>query len=460
MEKRALPHQGVGGLSIQTALCLCIFCTFLPGLTRAQSADLIASDFDGSGRVDFSDFLAFAGAFGKSAGQEGFDTKFDLDNSMVVDFGDFLVFAGNFSKSTSGETETFLYVADIFSDRVEVVNIATNLTIPSRAFSVPLPRGLAFGQQSALVYVANPDSLFAFTDTGQRSFAIQLTQVKNQGSGELRGPGGFKVAVNKDETLAFVSEDAGIVEVIDLVNRVSLEQIAVGNRPVGMVLSSDESELYIGRSGESIAVVNVAQRALVDSINVGIVGSGKLALADDGSTLYAAATKPDGAHTSGSLVQILAIDPAGRTLTDSVQTSKTGDFSGQVVDISVSSPAGKLLVSYQRTAPAELGNLTGFTLVGDLVVISLSSFAVTNEITIGEQAAGFGISPDGSTAYVSGSEDILAGLFRVFVVDLVAGRKLSQLPIAVQSGSEFVFTTAKQAVNTALSLIDLALFGN
>jgi DNA-binding beta-propeller fold protein YncE len=266
--------------------------------------------------------------------------------------------------------------------------------------------------------------------------------------------------VNKDETLAFVSEDAGIVEVIDLVNRVSLEQIAVGNRPVGMVLSSDESELYIGRSGESIAVVNVAQRALVDSINVGTVGSGKLALADDGSTLYAAATKPDGAHTSGSLVQILAIDPAGRTLTDSVQTSKTGDFSGQVVDISVSSPAGKLLVSYQRTAPAELGNLTGFTLVGDLVVISLSSFAVTNEITIGEQAAGFGISPDGSTAYVSGSEDILAGLFRVFVVDLVAGQKLSQLPIAVQSGSEFVFTTAKQAVNTALSLIDLALFGN
>ena len=134
-------------MNLRTCFLLFII-AMTPGLTYAQSDDLIASDFDGSGRVDFSDFLEFAGAFGKIAGQEGFDTKFDLDGSSSIDFGDFLIFASNFGKSTTQETATYLYIADFFSDRVEVIDIASNLTIPSRAFSVSFPRGLAFGSQT------------------------------------------------------------------------------------------------------------------------------------------------------------------------------------------------------------------------------------------------------------------------------------------------------------------------
>ena len=47
----------------------------------------IPGDFDGSGVVDFSDFLAFAGAFGST------EKRFDLNGSGVVDFSDFLMFA-------------------------------------------------------------------------------------------------------------------------------------------------------------------------------------------------------------------------------------------------------------------------------------------------------------------------------------------------------------------------------
>ena len=50
-------------------------------------------DFDGSGTVDFSDFLLFAGAFGSN------DASFDLDGSGAVDFADFLGFAAVFGKS-------------------------------------------------------------------------------------------------------------------------------------------------------------------------------------------------------------------------------------------------------------------------------------------------------------------------------------------------------------------------
>ena len=51
------------------------------------------ADFDGSGTVDFLDFLEFAGAFGSTT------TKYDLDDDGTVGFSDFLAFVGSFGKS-------------------------------------------------------------------------------------------------------------------------------------------------------------------------------------------------------------------------------------------------------------------------------------------------------------------------------------------------------------------------
>ena len=51
---------------------------------------LISGDFDGDGKVDFTDFFAFADAFG------GSDPMFDLDDSGKVDFSDFFLFADSF----------------------------------------------------------------------------------------------------------------------------------------------------------------------------------------------------------------------------------------------------------------------------------------------------------------------------------------------------------------------------
>ena len=62
-----------------------------PGLT---------GDFDGSGTVDFQDFLAFVAVFGKSSSDEGFDARMDLDSSGTVDFQDFLAFVSAFGSSS------------------------------------------------------------------------------------------------------------------------------------------------------------------------------------------------------------------------------------------------------------------------------------------------------------------------------------------------------------------------
>ena len=55
-------------------------------------------DFDGSGFVDFSDFLLFVSNFGARQGDERYEGRFDLDGDGEVAFGDFLIFVGQFGK--------------------------------------------------------------------------------------------------------------------------------------------------------------------------------------------------------------------------------------------------------------------------------------------------------------------------------------------------------------------------
>lgn len=61
---------------------------------------VLKGDFDDDGKVNFSDFLLFAGAFGKTSTDSGFDVTFDFDGSGTVDFPDFLTFVSVFNSST------------------------------------------------------------------------------------------------------------------------------------------------------------------------------------------------------------------------------------------------------------------------------------------------------------------------------------------------------------------------
>lgn len=54
------------------------------------------ADFDGDCVVDFSDFLAFASAFGRTANDDDFDGRFDLNGDGEIEFQDFLIFASEF----------------------------------------------------------------------------------------------------------------------------------------------------------------------------------------------------------------------------------------------------------------------------------------------------------------------------------------------------------------------------
>ena len=70
-------------------------------LTGSARGDITAADadFDGSGKVDITDFLQFVAAFGTQQGQSAYDAKYDLDDSGGVDITDFLLFVNVFGQT-------------------------------------------------------------------------------------------------------------------------------------------------------------------------------------------------------------------------------------------------------------------------------------------------------------------------------------------------------------------------
>ena len=72
------------------------FYTF--GVELLDGSSAAAADFDTSGLVDFTDFLAFASHYAQSVEQPDYDPSYDLDGSRDIGFSDFLIFARNFGK--------------------------------------------------------------------------------------------------------------------------------------------------------------------------------------------------------------------------------------------------------------------------------------------------------------------------------------------------------------------------
>ncbi|MBT3605794.1 MAG: hypothetical protein HOE48_14890 [Candidatus Latescibacteria bacterium] len=69
-------------------------------ITLTRVIEIITADFDGSGTVDFIDFVAFAQQFGRSSTDADFELQFDLNHNGSVDFGDFVSFAQQFGLMT------------------------------------------------------------------------------------------------------------------------------------------------------------------------------------------------------------------------------------------------------------------------------------------------------------------------------------------------------------------------
>ena len=65
-----------------------------------------ALDFNGSGVIDFSDFLVLAKAYGTGEGDAGYEARADLDGDRKVAFSDFLLFAKAYGRKVKASKAT------------------------------------------------------------------------------------------------------------------------------------------------------------------------------------------------------------------------------------------------------------------------------------------------------------------------------------------------------------------
>ena len=76
--------------------------TISPALGVAlQVAAPPSPDFDGNGLVGFSDFVAFAGAFGAQRGDGKYSAVYDLNGDGGIGFDDFVIFAKGFGDTVN-----------------------------------------------------------------------------------------------------------------------------------------------------------------------------------------------------------------------------------------------------------------------------------------------------------------------------------------------------------------------
>ncbi len=85
-------------------VCLSIFFLIQPLQSALQSG--FNPDFDGSGVVDFPDFLQFADKFGFSRGDAAYEVRYDLNGDGEIAFNDFLLFVEHFGKSVFVDRDT------------------------------------------------------------------------------------------------------------------------------------------------------------------------------------------------------------------------------------------------------------------------------------------------------------------------------------------------------------------
>jgi len=283
------------------------------------------------------------------------------------------------------DSRTFLYVADLQGNRIEAVDLSTNLLDPIRHIEVARPRGLAFSAAGDRIFVAALDTFHIFSPTGSSLLKLPLSlsaplvgdfNFDNKtdfddfltfvsGFGKRQGQQGYislldldadgdidfqdflsfashfgdtapdlnanragsKIALSANEGHVFITEEAiDRVKVIDLEMLSAVASISTGVGPSGIASSPDRSAIYAADKGRTLTVVDAERFNLRARFDLGGIGNARVAVSPDGARLYTARTPDPGDDPAGfSTIQLVAIDAVTGALLDSVTVGQSWD---------------------------------------------------------------------------------------------------------------------------------------
>ena len=197
---------------------------FLPTETPAQST----ADFDGSGKVEFADFVLFAGAFGTS------DKLFDLNGNGAVDFADFLTFTQAFlvDNPPPPANITLSTTTVVFGD-VETGQSTTQVVTISNSGGVELSvTGISSSDDPFAVSIGS----FVVTGGGRQEITVTFTP-NTEGTHD----GTLTVTSNDDDepTLVIDLSGTGIVPVPTIPTSITVTTPANTRHTMKLVPESD-----------------------------------------------------------------------------------------------------------------------------------------------------------------------------------------------------------------------------
>jgi YVTN family beta-propeller protein/VCBS repeat-containing protein len=176
---------------------------------------------------------------------------------------------------------TRVYITQTGNNGVVVLNTATNAVVTSVAVGA-VPAGIAVSPDSSRVYVANY--------SGNTVSVINTATNTVVGSPITVGANPFGVAISPNGTRAYVTNTgSGTVSVINTATNTVVATVAAGSQPWGLVVSPDNSTVYVATGDDKITLIDTKTNAAITTVTIDTApefNTHTIAISPDGRTLY------------------------------------------------------------------------------------------------------------------------------------------------------------------------------
>ena len=254
------------------------FETITPNVHVDLQLQALTPDFDGDGRVGFSDFLLFGSQFGARQGDGRYEARFDLDSDGAIGFGDFLIFGSDFGKEVSSGGSS----------------------------------GGSGGGSGSPDLIVESSSVSDSTLTAGQSFTLRAT-VRNQGSGQSATTT-LRYYQSSDATITVNDTQVGT----DAVG--SLNASGTSAESISLNAPSSAGTYYYGACVESVSGEPEIDNNCSAAVRVSVSGSSGLVAIPDANlraVIEAALGKTSGASiTPAEMATLTSLDAQDKEIRD------------------------------------------------------------------------------------------------------------------------------------------------
>jgi YVTN family beta-propeller protein len=322
--------------------------------------------------------------------------------------------------SVSAQAAPFAYISNITTNDVSVIDIATNTVVAT----VPVgghPFQVTVAPDGASVYVPNyNDSTISVIDTSTNTVSKTLSYAVKP----------YGITFNKTGTLGYVvNKAANTVSVLDSNNNVTAT-IPVGAVPFYVGISPDNKRVYVsnhGNDGDSNGTVSVidsnpadaAFNTVIATIPVGQYPVG-LAVSPDNSKVYV----PNSGIVADCACSVTSVIPVDANGTPSPTALTTGGGYKTATEVAFSPNGRCAYVTNQEDFRVSIIDVARGTQLSETGANALNVNEV-NAFNVGNMPVGLDLTDDGRYLYAVNHQD-----GTVSVVDVVTPRVIKTITLA------------------------------